>query len=65
MSQTKQQCFQQIADAGVIAVIRAPSKDILIDIAKALMAGGIPAIEVTMSTPNAIAGIEMRAGRFI
>jgi 2-dehydro-3-deoxyphosphogluconate aldolase/(4S)-4-hydroxy-2-oxoglutarate aldolase len=48
----------------VIAVIRAPSKDLLIDIAKALMAGGVPAIEVTMSTPNAIAGIEMLAGKF-
>ena len=64
MPLTKQQALQQIADAGVIAVIRAPSKDILIDIAKALIAGGVPSIEVTMSTPNAIAGIEMLADKF-
>src|SRR6266550_4313565 len=64
MPKTKQQTLQQIIDAGVIAVIRAPSKDILVDIAKALLAGGIPSIEVTMSTPNAIAGIEMLAGKF-
>ena len=64
MAKSKEQSYQQIAEAGVIAVIRAPSKDILIDIAQALMAGGIPAIEVTMSTPNAIAGIEMLAGKF-
>lgn len=64
MAKTKQQYLQQIADAGVIAVIRAPSKDILIDIAQALMAGGVPSIEVTMSTPNAIAGIEMLASKF-
>src|SRR5882757_9479155 len=64
MAKTKQQYLQQIADAGVIAVIRAPSKDILVDIAKALIAGGIPSIEVTMSTPNAIAGIEMLANKF-
>jgi 2-dehydro-3-deoxyphosphogluconate aldolase/(4S)-4-hydroxy-2-oxoglutarate aldolase len=64
MPKTKAQNLQQIADAGVIAVIRAPSKDVLIDIAQALLAGGVPGIEVTMSTPNAIAGIEMLAGKF-
>ena len=31
------------------------------DIAKALLEGGVPSIEVTMSTPKAIAGIEMLA----
>jgi len=61
---SKEQYFSQIASAGVIAVIRAPSKDILTDIAQALMAGGVPGIEVTMYTPNAIAGIEMLAGKF-
>src|SRR5205814_5265862 len=64
MAKSKEQYFQQIADSGVIAVIRAPSKEILIDIAQALLAGGVPGIEVTMSTPNAIAGIEMLAGKF-
>jgi 2-dehydro-3-deoxyphosphogluconate aldolase / (4S)-4-hydroxy-2-oxoglutarate aldolase len=64
MPKTKQQALQQIADAGVIAVIRAPSKDILVDIAQALLAGGVPGIEVTMSTPSAIAGIEMLARKF-
>ena len=64
MAKTKEQYLAQIADAGVIAVIRAPSKDILVDIAQALIAGGVPGIEVTMSTPNAIAGIEMLAGKF-
>ena len=61
MPKSKEQYFQQIADAGVIAVIRAPSKESLIDIAQALLAGGVPGIEVTMSTPKAIAGIEMLA----
>jgi 2-dehydro-3-deoxyphosphogluconate aldolase/(4S)-4-hydroxy-2-oxoglutarate aldolase len=61
MPKTKEQYFQQIADSGVIAVIRAPSKEVLIDIAQALLAGGVPGIEVTMSTPKAIAGIEMLA----
>ena len=63
-SKTKEQALQQIADAGVIAVIRAPSKQVLVDITQALLAGGVPGIEVTMSTPDAIAGIEMLATKF-
>jgi 2-dehydro-3-deoxyphosphogluconate aldolase/(4S)-4-hydroxy-2-oxoglutarate aldolase len=61
MAQTKDQYFQQIAGAGVVAVIRALSVESLKSIAHALLAGGIPAIEVTMSTPKAIAGIEALA----
>jgi 2-dehydro-3-deoxyphosphogluconate aldolase/(4S)-4-hydroxy-2-oxoglutarate aldolase len=56
--------FNAVADAGVVAVIRAQSKDQLLDIAKALLDGGIPAIEVTMSTPKAIAGIELLADKY-
>jgi 2-dehydro-3-deoxyphosphogluconate aldolase/(4S)-4-hydroxy-2-oxoglutarate aldolase len=64
MSKTKDQFFKQIADVGVVAVIRALSKDQLVGITESLLAGGVTAIEVTMSTPNAIAGIEMLANRF-
>jgi 2-dehydro-3-deoxyphosphogluconate aldolase / (4S)-4-hydroxy-2-oxoglutarate aldolase len=64
MPKAKDQYFKQIADAGVVAVIRANSKDQLVGIAEALLAGGVPAIEVTMSTPKAIAGIEMLADKF-
>src|SRR5205814_5090612 len=42
----------------------APSSEVLFDIAQALLAGGVPAIEVTMSTPKAISGIEMLADKF-
>jgi len=48
-------------DCGVVAVIRAQSKDQLLDIALALLEGGVCSIEVTMTTPKAIAGIEMLA----
>jgi 2-dehydro-3-deoxyphosphogluconate aldolase/(4S)-4-hydroxy-2-oxoglutarate aldolase len=61
MAKTKEQYLTQALDAGVVAVIRAKSKDQLSDIAKALLDGGVPSIEVTMSTPKAIAGIEMLA----
>jgi 2-dehydro-3-deoxyphosphogluconate aldolase/(4S)-4-hydroxy-2-oxoglutarate aldolase len=61
---TKEQNLKKVADAGVVAVIRAQSKDQLVGITEALIAGGVSAIEVTMSTPKAISGIEMLADRF-
>lgn len=64
MPKTKEQYIKQVADAGVVAVIRAQSKDQLTGITEALLEGGVPAIEVTMSTPKAIAGIEMLADKY-
>src|SRR5690606_24814332 len=64
MARTKEQVLSQMSEAGVVAVIRAKSKDQLMGIAEALLAGGVPSIEVTMSTPKAIAGIEMLVDRF-
>ena|SRR5688572_13864610 len=61
MARSKEQILSQMLDVGVVAVIRAPSKEALTPIAQALLDGGVPAIEVTMSTPKAIAGIEMLA----
>lgn len=43
-----------IFDTGIVAVIRAKSSDQLVDVAKALRDGGVKAIEVTMTTPNAL-----------
>ncbi|HTW94799.1 MAG TPA: bifunctional 4-hydroxy-2-oxoglutarate aldolase/2-dehydro-3-deoxy-phosphogluconate aldolase [Tepidisphaeraceae bacterium] len=64
MPKSKEHYFHQISEAGVVAVIRARHTEQLIPITEALLAGGIPAIEVTMSTPKAISGIEMLADRF-
>jgi 2-dehydro-3-deoxyphosphogluconate aldolase/(4S)-4-hydroxy-2-oxoglutarate aldolase len=61
MARTKEQVLSQMLEVGVVAVIRAPSKEALAPIAQALLEGGVAAIEVTMSTPKAIAGIEMLA----
>jgi 2-dehydro-3-deoxyphosphogluconate aldolase / (4S)-4-hydroxy-2-oxoglutarate aldolase len=61
MAKNKEQYVSEMLNAGVVAVIRAKSKDQLLDIAKALLEGGVPSIEVTMTTPKAIAGIEMLA----
>jgi 2-dehydro-3-deoxyphosphogluconate aldolase/(4S)-4-hydroxy-2-oxoglutarate aldolase len=64
MSVAREQIVQHIREAGVVAVLRAESKDQLVDIVNALLAGGVYGIEVTTSTPNAIEGITMLADRF-
>ncbi len=43
-----------ILETGIMAVIRAQSSDQLVDVASALRDGGVKAIEVTMTTPNAL-----------
>ena len=49
--------LQAISRAGVIAVLRGPSADAAVAAAAALIAGGVTAIEVTYSTPDAAAAI--------
>jgi 2-dehydro-3-deoxyphosphogluconate aldolase/(4S)-4-hydroxy-2-oxoglutarate aldolase len=58
MTRSKQDLLQKIAACGVVAVIRARSEEQLPHIAHALLEGGVVAIEITMTTPNAIRGIE-------
>ena len=53
--------LEKLVSCGVVAAIRADSSERLIDVAKALEAGGAKFIEVTMSTPNALKVIEVLA----
>lgn len=64
MARSKEQNMQALSESGVVAVIRAKSADQLIGIAEALLAGGVLGVEVTMSTPKAISGIEQLADKF-
>ncbi|WP_460800961.1 bifunctional 4-hydroxy-2-oxoglutarate aldolase/2-dehydro-3-deoxy-phosphogluconate aldolase [Microbacterium sp. GXF6406] len=47
----------RVRKTGVLAVLRAPSPEIALDTAEAIIRGGIPGIEVTYSTPDAPAVI--------
>ncbi len=47
------QALSRILDTGIVAVIRAPSGEVLVDVAEALLAGGVQAIEITFTVPNA------------
>jgi 2-dehydro-3-deoxyphosphogluconate aldolase/(4S)-4-hydroxy-2-oxoglutarate aldolase len=51
---TKPEITQRLLDPGIIAIIRADSSDQLLHAAEALLAGGVTAVEITMTTPNAI-----------
>lgn len=46
--------LNEVLDSGLVAIIRAPSSELLVDAAKAIYEGGIRAIEVTLTVPNAL-----------
>lgn len=51
----KAEILNRIRSQKVVALIRADSQDSLLECARALLAGGLGIIELTMTTPNAIA----------
>jgi 2-dehydro-3-deoxyphosphogluconate aldolase/(4S)-4-hydroxy-2-oxoglutarate aldolase len=57
MSRTKAQIIDLLTDPGIIAVVRAQTSGQVMPLSEALIAGGVFAIEITMTTPNAIAAI--------
>ena len=54
---TAQETVKTLCDVGIIPVVRAKSADVLVDLSKALIAGGVPVAEVTLTVPGAIDGI--------
>lgn len=61
---TKTQIIQRLLDPGIVAIIRADSSEQLLEAAEALLAGGVTAMEVTMTTPNALAVVTAVTERF-
>ncbi|HYD84117.1 MAG TPA: bifunctional 4-hydroxy-2-oxoglutarate aldolase/2-dehydro-3-deoxy-phosphogluconate aldolase [Opitutus sp.] len=51
---SKDKILQSLRQTKVIALIRADSPDSLVDCARALLAGGLNALELTMTTPGAL-----------
>ncbi len=56
--------LDRIRHSGVIAIMRAKNSDQLLAAAEAIHAGGVVAIEVTMTTPNALEVIESAVVKF-
>jgi 2-dehydro-3-deoxyphosphogluconate aldolase/(4S)-4-hydroxy-2-oxoglutarate aldolase len=60
----KSEKLQLIRETGVIAIMRAQSSDQLMAAADAIKAGGVRVIEVTMTTPGALAVTEEAKQRY-
>ena len=54
---TKVEVIAQLINPGIIAVVRAQSSEQILPLSEALLAGGVRAIEITTSTPDAIENI--------
>jgi 2-dehydro-3-deoxyphosphogluconate aldolase / (4S)-4-hydroxy-2-oxoglutarate aldolase len=61
---TKEQILAMLENPGVIAVVRAKSAEQVLPITQALIDGGFRAVEVTMTTPNALEAIRRASARF-
>ena len=55
--------LERVLQQGIVAIIRAPSGDLLADVAEALVAGGVEVMEVTFTIPGAIRVLERVADR--
>jgi len=64
MQSSKSEIIARLLDPGVIAVVRAKSAEQVLPLAEALLAGGIIAVEITMSTPEAFRAIKEASARF-
>lgn len=50
----KEEQIRLISESGVIAIVRFDRSEELVEVARAIRAGGVRAIEFTMTTPNAL-----------
>jgi 2-dehydro-3-deoxyphosphogluconate aldolase/(4S)-4-hydroxy-2-oxoglutarate aldolase len=57
------EAIEQVANGGVIAIIRLPTAEDLLPVAEAIRDGGVTAIEFTLTTPGAIRGMESARAR--
>ena len=55
---TRADVMRRIEETGVVAVVRLTDAAVGRDVANALMAGGVTAIEITMTVPRAVELIE-------
>jgi 2-dehydro-3-deoxyphosphogluconate aldolase/(4S)-4-hydroxy-2-oxoglutarate aldolase len=60
----KNDSLETILETGVVAIMRARSADQLLVAAEAVLAGGVKAIEVTMTTPGALDVIRQAVNKF-
>lgn len=60
---TRSEIAARLTGTGIIAVVRVSRAEQVPPLTEALLAGGITAVEITMTTPNALEAIAEAAGR--
>lgn len=51
---SKETDLQRVLDCGLVAVVRSPDSQQLVEVARALADGGVTVVEITMSVPDAL-----------
>ncbi|WP_020533157.1 bifunctional 4-hydroxy-2-oxoglutarate aldolase/2-dehydro-3-deoxy-phosphogluconate aldolase [Flexithrix dorotheae] len=59
---TKEEILTELFQTKIVAIIRLDKSEPVVQVAEALVKGGVKAIEVTIGTPNAVEEIEKLAG---
>ncbi len=54
----------RLLDPGIIAVVRTSSTEQVLPVCEALLAGGVIALEITFTVPNALDAIQQASARF-
>lgn len=60
----KNETLKKIKELGLLAVLRGPSPELTVQMVDALVAGGVTGIEITYTTPDAIAVVTELAGKY-
>lgn len=59
----KLKSLDRVLNSGLVAIIRSNRSEMLVDVAEALLAGGVEVMEVTFTVPNAVGVLEQVASR--
>ncbi len=51
---SKESQLRQVLDCGIVAVVRSPDSQQLVEVARSLADGGVSVVEITMTVPNAL-----------
>src|SRR6516164_6369222 len=51
---SKEDQLRRVLDCGIVAVVRSPDSDQLVEVARALADSGVSVVEITMSVPDAL-----------
>jgi 2-dehydro-3-deoxyphosphogluconate aldolase/(4S)-4-hydroxy-2-oxoglutarate aldolase len=51
---SKEDQLRRVLDCGIVAVVRSPNSEQLVEVARALADGGVSVVEITMTVPSAL-----------